>query len=108
MPDTKKMGAGLLANAVNQSTNYRLTHRTRGQARSHTNPDVGLGSTPTRAALLIIGTNRYRLQRRLDQAQRNAKVMEPGLNFLFHDLPPLRVMRVGGCSVHVLCRPFLH
>jgi hypothetical protein len=60
---------------------------------------VGWESAPTRATLLVIGTDRYRLQRRLDQAQRNAKVMEPGLDFLFHDVPPLRVMLAGACSI---------
>jgi hypothetical protein len=50
-------------------------------------------------ALLVIRADWHRLQRRLDQAQRNAKVMEPVLNFLFHGLPPLRVMRAGEIPV---------
>ncbi len=45
------------------------------------------GSTPTWTTLLIIRANGHRLQRGLDQAQRNAKVVEPGLDFLFMIAP---------------------
>lgn len=41
------------------------------------------------ASLLIIGTNRYRLQRRFDQAEGDTEVVEPVLQFLFHDAPLL-------------------
>ena len=50
-------------------------------------------------ALLVVSADRNRLQWRLDQAQCNTEVVEPVLNFLFHGLPPLRVMLAGANSV---------
>ena len=40
-----------------------------------------------RAATRFVDRNRHRLQRRLDQAQRYAHVMEPALQFVFHRSP---------------------
>ena len=40
-----------------------------------------------RATTRIFDRNRYRLQRRLNQAKRHTHVMQPGLQFVFHKSP---------------------
>jgi hypothetical protein len=41
----------------------------------------------TRATLLVIGADWHRLQRWLDQAECDAEVVQPVLQFLFHGAP---------------------
>ena len=45
---------------------------------------VGLPAARLAAALLVIGADRYRLHRWLDQAKRDTQVVKPILDFLFH------------------------
>ena len=70
-----------------------------GLTRPHLQSCFSQRLSAARTTLLVIGTNRHWLQGGLDQAQCNAKVVEPVLDFLFHGLPPLREMLVGASSV---------
>ena len=57
--------------------------------RTYTLGCLGCQLTAARLAstLFVVSTDRNRLHRRLDQTKRNTEVMEPVLQFLFHDAP---------------------
>ncbi len=57
-------------------------------------PESSLPATLLASALFVISTNRHGLQRRLDQTESDAQVMQPVLDFLFHGAP-FRVVPSG-------------